>query len=431
MNRRSLLHTLALSPLATLPAFAEEASAKAVTVDGLEVFRVKANYKPKVLYSHNWVIVRLKTNCGLTGLGEASQSGDDAKVLGYLKKYAALMQGRSIYDIEWLRSAVSSDIFGAGTSGANDEQETASAICAFAALEHALWDIRGKALGVPCHAFFGGNVHPQGLRQYANINRGVRERTPEGFAKMAAEAVAAGMTAIKLAPFDEIPLGNTDPAAFEPHIAEGIARATAVRQAIGPRVSLSVDCHSRLTLPLGLELLKRLEPLNLYWIEEVTPPDPARIGQNANAPGETYANLAAIHKAATMKTAGGEDLRGVQGFFPYIAADAATVYMPDIKRCGGMLEMKKIAAMAEGAGRLVSPHGPASPVGNVIGGQVMTTAPNFNILEMSYDENPWRAELISPPEDLSSGSLHLSDRPGHGITLNEAVAQKYAATSMD
>jgi len=91
-----------------------------------------------------------------------------------------------------------------------------------------------------------------------------------------------------------------------------------------------------------------------------------------------------------------------------------------------MLEMKKIAALAEGARLITSPHGPASPVGNVSAAHVMATVPNFNILEVSYGEVPWRAELIDPPEQITSGALPLYARPGLGIKLNKRTATKYA-----
>lgn len=97
--------------------------------------------------------------------------------------------------------------------------------------------------------------------------------------------------------------------------------------------------------------------------------------------------------------------------------------MPDVKVCGGRWELKKIAALAEGAGLQVSPHGSASPVGNAAAAHVAVTAPNSNILEFSYGEVPWRAELIDPPEELIQGVLPLSDRPGLGIELNEKTQQ--------
>ena len=129
-----------------------------------------------------------------------------------------------------------------------------------------------------------------------------------------------------------------------------------------------------------------------------------------------------INREAKMPTAGGETIYGVRGFYPYIAARAVGIVMPDVKYCGGVFELKKIAALAEGAGLSVAPHGPASPVGNVVAAHVCATLPNFHILEFSYGEAPWRAEVIDPPEDfLKGGYLALTDRPGYGIELNEKV----------
>ena len=158
-----------------------------------------------------------------------------------------------------------------------------------------------------------------------------------------------------------------------------------------------------------------MEPLNLFWIEEVTPADPVE-------------NLAAVRRGAKIRTAGGELILGVKGFYPYIRGQAVDIVMPDPKFCGGLLELKKIGAMAEGAGLLVSPHGPASPVGTTAAAHVCATLPNFLILESAYGEVPWRAELIDPPEQIVDSALPLSAKPGFGITLNERTAKKYAAS---
>src|SRR5205085_4665737 len=112
---------------------------------------------------------------------------------------------------------------------------------------------------------------------------------------------------------------------------------------------------------------------------------------------------------------------------PYIAGDAVDIVMPDVKYCGGMLELKKIASLAEAADLQVSPHGPASPVGNVAAAHVCAGMPNFLILEHSFGEVPWRAELTDPPETLHKGHMVLTDRPGFGITLNEKALAKYRA----
>ena len=400
MNRRSALQGLALSPLAlAADKFAgSQASLPKLTVEGLEVFQVKVNRRG------NWTIARLKTSGGISGLGDASQSGKDDQTLVYLKQFSDLLRGRSIFDVEWLRKVTAPVIAQYGVPAA----------VAASALDQCLWDIQGNVFSVPVYDLFGGRIQDR-IRIYANINRSTEDRTPEGFAQMAEKAVAASFDAVKLAPFDEMPRGLTDKQAIEHFMQRGIACAQAVRQTIGPKRDLLIDGHSHFTGDDGLELARRFEPLHLFWLEEVTPAKPVE-------------DLAAINKAATMPTAGGESIHGVTGFYPYIKAEAVDIVMPDVKVCGGMLEMKKIAALAEGAGLIASPHGPASPVGNVTAAHVIATVPNFNILEFSYGEVPWRAELIDPPEQIVDSALVISKRPGLGIKLNEKTAAKYAVS---
>jgi galactonate dehydratase len=185
-----------------------------------------------------------------------------------------------------------------------------------------------------------------------------------------------------------------------------------VREAIGPKNDLLIDVHSHLDLPRGLELAKRLAPLNLFWLEEVVPAKPPT-------------GLAEINRAAEMPTAGGEAIYGVGGFVPYLSAGAVDIAMPDVKYCGGMLELKKIAAVAEALGIPIAPHGPASPLGNLSAAHVSATLPNFLILEYAYGEAKWRAEIIDPPEQLSGGYMELSRRPGLGVKLNDRLVAQH------
>jgi galactonate dehydratase len=400
MDRRSVLQGLALSPLALATnEFAySQTSRPPLTVEGLEVFRVKVNHRG------NWTLVRLKTSGGISGLGDASQSGKDDQTLVYLKQFSDLLKGRSIFDVEWLRKVTAPVIAQGGVPAA----------VAASALDQCLWDIQGKVFSVPVNDLFGGRIQER-IRVYANINRSTEDRTPDGFARMAEKAVSASFDAVKLAPFDEMPRGLTDKQAVEHFMQFGIDCAQSVRNTIGLQRDLLIDGHSHFNREDGLELARRFESLHLFWLEEVTPAKPLE-------------DLAAINKAATMPTAGGESIHGVAGFYPYIRADAVDIVMPDVKVCGGMLEMKKIAALAEGAGLITSPHGPASPVGNVTAAHVIATIPNFNILEFSYGEVPWRAELVDPPEQIIDSALVLSKRPGLGIELNDRIAAKYAVS---
>jgi len=383
MTRRRLLQSLSVAPLAR----ADREAAK-VTVTALELFRVKVNRRG------DWLLARLSTSAGITGIGEASQSGRDEETAKRLGQFFELLKGRSVFDIEWLRGAA--------------KPQNRAAATALSALEQCLWDIQGKLFGVPCYDLFGGPLGTR-IRNYANINRSTEDRSPSGFAKMAERAVQTGFDAVKLAPFDGMP---RDRSKAEDFTRLGIECARAVRQAIGPKRDLLIDAHSNFDLERGLDLARRFEPLNLFWLEEVTPAKPLD-------------NLAAINRAARMPTAGGESIYGVKGFYPYIAAQAVDILMPDVKYCGGMLELKKIAALAEAAALPVSPHGPASPVGNIAAAHVSATLANFLILEFSYGEVPWRAELIDPPEQLTNGCLELSRRPGLGITLNQNTLRRF------
>ena len=386
LKRRQLLTTLPLA--STLLADAAEPAVKRIAVRDLEVFRVHVNARG------NWILTRVTTDAGISGIGDASHGGPDGRTVALLKQFFEPLKGRSIFDIEWLRSSAQPAIQHSGKAAA----------VALSGLEQCLWDIIGKALSTPVYNLFGGCLR-RSVRNYANINRSVERRTPEDFARMAERAVSAGFDAVKLAPFDDMPRDRSDAAKVAAVTALGIQRAAAVRQAIGSKRDLLVDAHSKFDLSRGLELVHRIEDLNLFWIEEVTPASPLD-------------DLAAINREAKMPTAGGESIYGVRGFYPYVTAQAVDIVMPDVKYCGGMLELKKIASLAEAADLKVSPHGPASPVGNVAAAHVCAGMPNFLILEHSFGEVPWRAELIDPPERLTNGCMELPDRPGLGITLN-------------
>lgn len=412
MHRRGFLNALGVSAAAAsvgaLPGSADARTSSPrdiartdVVVTGIEIHVVHVNARG------NWVLVRTRTSAGITGVGDASHGGTDADKVKYLTQFGTMLKGRSVFDVEALRLGAEPTIFAGGG--------TAAAIC-MSALEMSLWDIQGKLSGVPAYRLFGGRLNER-IRNYANINRSTDDRTPQGFARGAERAVRAGFDAVKLAPFDDIPPGA--PADRVGDLVElGVACTRAVRQAVGDAVDVLVDVHSRVDLARGLELCRRLEPLDLYWLEEVVAAKPSLDG------------LAAINRAATMPTAGGESRYGVREFLPYIAANAVDILMPDVKYCGGMLELKKIAALAEAAGVQIAPHGPASPIGNLAAAHVCASIPNFNILEFSYGEVPWRAEIVDPPEQIERGHITPTARPGLGVDLNDRVADAHRVGSV-
>ena len=360
-------------------------------IESIEVFHVRVNHRG------NWILVRMKTAAGVTGIGDASH-GADVQTLPLLKKYFAWLKGQTPFAVEPFRQALFKQAEKDGRSGA----------VAFSALEQCLHDLQGQILGVPCWALFGGKLHSH-LRHYANINRATVDRSPDGFAKLAEPAVTAGFDAIKMASFDGLPKDDATKRTAATQL--GIDCAAAVRKTIGPNRALLLDGHSNFTLDEALHVTRRLEPFDLFWWEEATP---------------GIANLAAVNRAAKMPTAGGESIFGIHNYYAYIAGGAADIMMPDVKYCGGMLELKKISAMAEGAGLLSSPHGPASPVGNMAAAQVCATLPNFLILELGFGEVAWRGDLIQPAERFEPGGmLTVPDQPGLGIAINEKLAAEH------
>ena len=396
MNRRELLCLLALpvaAPRLAAQTLAASQRAKYV-IERFEVFRVKVNQRG------DWVLLRTYTSNGLSGLGDCSQSGDDLKLLGLLDQYQRDLNGRSIFSIEELRQWGRSQIAANGRPAA----------VATSAIEQSLWDLQGKALGVPTYELFGGKLRPT-IRQYANVNRMTTDRTPAGFARSVEQAVADGFDAVKMAPFDG--LAPNPGAERDRQIRLAIECAQAARRVLGGSRDLLVDVHSLLTVPEGLDILKEMEALKLYWLEEVTAAEPLDA-------------LATINRRTTMTTAGGENIFGIEAFYKYAAAGAVDVLMPDVKWCGGLLELRKIAGMAEGMALRVSPHGPASPIGNIAAGHACVTLPNCEINEFAYAEVPWRADVTDPPESFEKGRLTISERPGFGIRLNEKIVRQFA-----
>ncbi|MCF0074084.1 mandelate racemase/muconate lactonizing enzyme family protein [Dyadobacter sp. CY261] len=407
MFRRHFLKNAALLPALSLDI--PQADTKLLITD-IRIHEVKVNQRG------NWHFVELVTNKGLTGFGEASHGFSAAVKDGgsqlrtELNSLFRFVKGESPFAVEQYRQRSFQKAFERGKI----------AITAFSAIEHALWDLKGKALGVPVYDLLGGKLRNE-LKVYANINRATNERDANGrrlisaFQANAESALKSGFKAVKLAPFDDMkPLKSSDEKQVASDIDYAITCIEAVRRTIGPDTDLLIDVHSHLNQELAISTAKRLEKSNLYWFEE--PVDPQKF------PAETLA----ITDATRQPSAGGESIFGRQGFAELIATRALDVIMPDVKHCGGIQELRFIAALAETAGNIaIAPHNPSGPVSTAASVQVCASIPNFSILEYAYGEVPWRAELLSPIERFENGFIHVSDAPGLGHQLNEVVLKRY------
>lgn len=355
-------------------------------VTGLSLWVVPVNHRG------NWVFAELRTDAGLAGAGEASHSGDDVRCVAALRQFGERLLGEDPRRVGALAGELSSQVDGL------------VAATAMSALEQALWDLLGQSLSAPVHALFGGRLR-EVVPLYANINRGARDRSPENFAARATAAVAEGFKAVKLAPFDEVHHSRMDGPTLLRAAAAGIDRVRAVREAVGQVVDVLVDCHSRFDPATAVQVAAALAPLGIYWFEEPVRREPVSL-------------LAEVRRRVSMPVAAGEEFFGAAGFAELIERHACDYVMPDVKHCGGLQALGRIASLAETHGVAVAPHNPAGPLSTLASVQACAVLPNLWRLEYQWGEVPWRAEVLNPPECLSGGAIPVPAGPGLGAALN-------------
>ncbi len=252
---------------------------------------------------------------------------------------------------------------------------------AITGIENALYDIAGKALGVPVYRLLGGKYRDQ-IRLYADLHAG-DEETPQAYAAKAAEVVGEeGYTAVKF-DVDHTGVGKLDPwnwtvAAKEmSHIIE-LIRAT--REAIGFEVDLAIDCHGQFDVPSAITLAKAVEDLRLMWLEEPVP------AENIDA-------LAQVKASTSTVICSGENQVTRFEFLELLQRQAVDVIMPDLSKAGGIMEGKRIAEIADAFYIPIAPHNVSSPLGMMAACHVCASVPNFFVLEFHGREIPWWSDL--------------------------------------
>ena len=374
-----------------------------MNIRNVRIVKVQTETAAHMLLGGGWLFVQVETDDGLVGLGEASQGGNDLVEACVEKRLKPYLIGKDPRGIEPLTAGMLTLVGRDGRGAAT----------AMSGVEQALWDIWGQSLGQPIWALLGGR-HRNRIVLYANTNRRTYDRTPAGFAESARLAVADGIRAVKCAPFDGVDLRYPDREANRRGIALGVARVAAIREAVGPEVRVMVDCHSRFDVPTAIAVARELAPLKLDWMEEPV------IDSDLDG-------LERIREHAEMPIAGAESLIGRGGFWETLRRRVLDVIMPDVKHCGGILEMRKIAALAETARVSVSPHNPSGPVSTLASVHLCAAIPNFLALEYPWGEVSWRDELLTPNEVIEGGSIAVPDRPGLGFALNMDVARAHGA----
>ena len=347
----------------------------------------------RVTANTRWVFVQVRTQAGLTGVGEATLPGQDAAVATAVERL--LPAAFALPDAD--PAGLTRPAFPALADAA-----------AFSALDAALWDVAARRRSLPLSALLGTAARDW-VPVYANINRRTLDRSPAGFAASAREALAAGHCRFKIAPFDEANLllcADDGSSVVQP----GLRRIATVRDAIGPDRPLMVDCHWRLDEPVAARVIAAAAEMGVHWVECPLPetadaiPALVRLRTQANRRGVLLAGL--------------ETAVGVEGFAPFIAAGAYNVMMPDVKYVGGLGEMLRLAAAMEQAGVAFSPHNPTGPVCHATSLHVCATTRHVQSLEMQFDETELFPALAGRDlQAVSGGLLLVPSGPGIGMDL--------------
>lgn len=351
-----------------------------------------------------FLFVEVRTDEGVTGWGEVTSTTRTANraVARMVREVEGLVVGEDPAAIELVWHKLFRAFTYAGSRGA--------ACTVASAVDIALWDVRGKVLGLPVADLLGGPVR-RDLLLYTHPDQSLFG-TAEGVAEEIGRIVGAGYGAIK---FDPFPHAEDAPEANDRYLDGRLSRrdehralelSQQIRAAAGPDVELLVDAHGRFDVPTAIRLADRLhEAVDLHWFEEPVPPE------------STHA-LRQVRERTRVPISVGERLHTRWDFVPVLEGELADFVMPDVTWTGGISELKKIATMAEAHYVPVSPHDAAGPVNLVAGAHVMATTPNFYRLESSSHDLATYNELLEEPLVAVDGRLPLPAGPGLGVTFD-------------
>lgn len=342
----------------------------------------------------NFVFVRIATDAGLVGWGEAySQYDRDRPIAAQVEELGRYLVGRDPFRIRHFLQVAFDDYA--------QRRPSLEYWCAVSGLEQALWDVVGKAVGQPVHRLLGGAVRDR-IRVYAN-GWSYKMEDPDAFARAAADVVGKGFTALK---FDPLPRPWRTYVPRE-HIRHAVRVVRAVRDAVGPDVDLLLDIHRRLAPMHAIDLAQALAPFEPYWFEE-----PCQV-DNLEA-------IAEVRARSPIPVVSGEALYGRADFRRLLQARAVDIVNPDVSNCGGILELTYIAAAAEAEMVAVSPHNYNSTT-LALSATVHAAAcmPNFTLTEYFLPYEPFATVVARNPLVAKDGYVTLPDGPGLGLDIVE------------
>jgi len=355
-----------------------------------------------------WTFVRIYTDEGIVGTGECNSAGPARAVKEMVLNMKPLLLGENPLDVARLYEVMRRRHRYSGGS-------SAPLIFAISGIEMALWDIGGKALGVPISQLLGGKFRDR-IRLYADCHAG-EANDPQAYGEKALEVLEEGYTALK---FD---VDNVSPGKFDAfnrsvgsqELKHILSLVQGVREAVGPEVDLAIDCHGAFDLGSGIRIAKGMEDFDLMWLEEPVP-------------AENIEALAQVRASSSTLICTGENLYTRFDFRELFEARAADIIMPDIPKVGGLLEARRIADMADVYYIPVAPHNVSSPLGMMAACHVLASIPNFLVLEFHGREIAWWEDMcLGDRPFIRDGFMHLSEAPGIGVELNHEVARTLLA----
>lgn len=363
----------------------------------------------------NWTFCKITTDEGIVGWGDATEWATPKSVATNISDFGSLIVGEDPRNIERLWQLC----WRAAYTGGKD---LSVALCA---IETALWDIKGRIYDMPAIELMGGKIWNK-VRLYTHCNGDTLESTAEYAKQLKKE----GWTALKTHP-SGLPPTEKDATWMNgsldwPQISRTVSlvsikntleKVETIRETVGDEVDICMDVNNRLDVPSSIRLAKALEPYNLLFLE-----DP--ICQHEDA-APSYRR---ISESTTTPIATGENLYTIWQFRTYLEMGALDLLLPDVCHTG-IIQARRIAALAEAYHLPLCPHNPNSPLSTIISGNLTSSIPNFVALEYTHDqrEPSWRDDVMKPPlrEFVRDGYLQLPEGPGWGVELDEDEIGKH------
>ncbi|MBI3695283.1 MAG: galactonate dehydratase [Acidobacteria bacterium] len=347
-----------------------------------------------------YVFVRIETDQGVVGWGEATLEGKAGAVLAAVGDFREFIVGQDPMKVEhhWQSMYVhtfyrAGPVIGSAISG----------------IDQALWDIRGKVLGLPVYKLLGGPVNPKGVRGYYHARAGTKEE----MARLRASAKQLGVTCFK----SGIP-GEYEWIETNRKIKRAVDSLYRLREGLGEDLDIAIDFHAKTSPSVATIICKEVEPLNLLFIEEPCPPE------NVKA-------MARISRRTTTPIATGERLIASFGCRELIEKSVVDILQPDINHVGGISALWKVGAMAEASGISMAPHACEGPIGGLATVHVDAAMPNFVVQEICSGVQPdtkekiWEEWMGFPAMRMVDGYFPLPEEPGLGFELTEQALAKY------